>query len=154
MIKASLVYDGRGYPNIPEEMGKPKAGQMEGMPAEQLTELAGRVCYDSLGKGRDSKEYHEHILKVGHLSVCEHFHFTVQADVELGRQEFGRIKHEPLLYLYQAMANRPGAYIAPYGHNGVRLTVNLRTVLDWTKYTANFLQTDTNGEREIGRAHV
>jgi thymidylate synthase (FAD) len=41
--------------------------------AEQLCEIAGRLCYTSYGKGRKSnKEYVGHILEVGHGSVIEH----------------------------------------------------------------------------------
>lgn len=146
MIKSSLIYDGRGYPNIPEEMGKPKTGQLQGMPAEQLSELAGRVCYDSLGKGRDSQEFHKHVLEVGHLSVYEHFHFTVVIELSLGPNDYGTVRPGPLLYLYQAVANRPGVYIKPYGHRGVRLTVNMRSVLDWARFTEQFVPKDTSQE--------
>jgi len=41
--------------------------------AEQLCEMAGRVCYMSFGKGRKSNaEYLGHIIGVGHGSVLEH----------------------------------------------------------------------------------
>lgn len=50
--------------------------QLRGTDAEQLIELAGRTCYDSLGKGRSSDEYHKHIVDVGHGSVLEHAQFT------------------------------------------------------------------------------
>lgn len=41
--------------------------------AEQLCEVAGRLCYMSFGKGRKSnQEYIGHILEVGHGSVLEH----------------------------------------------------------------------------------
>lgn len=39
---------------------------------ELVSEFGGRICYMSFGKGRPSKEYHEHILEVGHGSVLEH----------------------------------------------------------------------------------
>jgi thymidylate synthase (FAD) len=38
----------------------------------RLIECAGRTCYDSFGAGRTSADYHDHILEVGHGSVCEH----------------------------------------------------------------------------------
>lgn len=47
-------------------------GQNEGTSSACLIECAGRCCYDSYGKGRGSKEYHQHILEVGHGSVLEH----------------------------------------------------------------------------------
>ncbi|MFQ6047962.1 MAG: FAD-dependent thymidylate synthase [Phycisphaerae bacterium] len=41
--------------------------------AEQLCEIAGRLCYMSFGKGRKtSTEYLRHIISVGHGSVLEH----------------------------------------------------------------------------------
>lgn len=43
-----------------------------GSESARLTECAGRTCYDSYGKGRSSKEFHSHILQVGHGSVLEH----------------------------------------------------------------------------------
>jgi len=43
------------------------------VPAEQMVEIAGRLCYTSYGKGRKSNhEYIRHILEVGHGSVLEH----------------------------------------------------------------------------------
>lgn len=50
--------------------------QLLGTDAEQLIELAGRTCYDSLGKGRSSADYHKHIVDVGHGSVLEHAQFS------------------------------------------------------------------------------
>lgn len=47
-------------------------GQDRGTECARLIECAGRTCYDSYGKGRDSKSYHQHILQVGHGSVLEH----------------------------------------------------------------------------------
>lgn len=41
--------------------------------AEQLCEVAGRICYMSFGKGRKTnQEYLGHILEVGHGSIFEH----------------------------------------------------------------------------------
>ncbi|MBI1795519.1 MAG: FAD-dependent thymidylate synthase [Candidatus Eisenbacteria bacterium] len=41
--------------------------------AEQLAEMAGRVCYMSYGKGRKTnREFIGHIVEVGHGSVLEH----------------------------------------------------------------------------------
>ncbi len=48
-----------------------------GIPAEQLIEFGGRICYMSYGKGRKTnKEYIEHLLESGHGSVLEHAQFT------------------------------------------------------------------------------
>jgi thymidylate synthase (FAD) len=48
------------------------AGQDQGTEAERLVECAGRTCYDSYGKGRPSRDYHQHIMDVDHGSVTEH----------------------------------------------------------------------------------
>jgi thymidylate synthase ThyX len=45
-IGAELVWDGDTQVRIPEKMGAPRPGQMDGTTAERLTELSGRVCYD------------------------------------------------------------------------------------------------------------
>lgn len=58
--------------SIPERAGTPRSDQMLGPDGQRLSELAGRICYDSLGKGRASDQYAEHILEVGHGSVLEH----------------------------------------------------------------------------------
>jgi thymidylate synthase (FAD) len=51
-------------------------GQLAGSELANLIEFAGRVCYDSLGKGRPSAEYHANILASGHGSVTEHASIT------------------------------------------------------------------------------
>jgi thymidylate synthase (FAD) len=53
---------------------RPDQGQ--GSDAEKLVEIAGRTCYDSGGSGRNSKDFHKHILEVGHGSVLEHATWT------------------------------------------------------------------------------
>jgi thymidylate synthase (FAD) len=58
---------------VPEELGDIiKPHQDEGSDLGRLVEAAGRTCYDSYGKGRDSASYHQHILEVGHGSVLAH----------------------------------------------------------------------------------
>ena len=74
-MKAYLVAR-PSFIQIPPEMGTPRADQMVGTDAEKIIELAGRACYDSLGKGRNSAEYHQHILDVAHGSVLAHANFT------------------------------------------------------------------------------
>lgn len=129
-MTAKLVYDGGDQVYIPEELGTPREDQMQGTPAEQLTEIAGRSCYDSLGKGRPSfsrvdldratgtnkiiQGYHDHITEVGHGSVWEHFNFVVQFNQRLDD------------YLHE-IVGRPGVWLE--GRH--RLTVNLRTINDW-----------------------
>lgn len=129
-MKAYLVCDG-GRVSIPPVMGTPSSGQMVGTDAEQLTELCGRLCYDSLGspKSRNSGKYFQHIIEVGHLSVCEHFRFTVH---------FRTISP----YSLGAFVNRPGVYVTMDEFENVRVTANLRSVLEWrlwTKRTSSYL---------------
>jgi thymidylate synthase ThyX len=120
--EVQLVYDGRSV-QTPSQCGVPAPGQMLGTPAEQLAELAGRECYDSLGNGRDSQAFHRHILEVGHFSVYEHFQFTALLP---------GIAFEPEALL--DLMNRPGMWFRCQGSD-LRVTLNLRCILDWHKWT-------------------
>lgn len=163
LIKAKLVYDysDKGV-MVPSEMGIPRADQMCGRDAEQLTEVGGRVCYDSLGKGRPSftrdcnecggggdnnfgegdcpkckgkgKEqgYHDHILEVKHGSVLEHYNFTVAIPF-LGFGSPANIT-ERICFAAVECLNRPG--IVCFRHeDSLRITTNLRSVLEWDSWT-------------------
>lgn len=118
---AQLVYDGRTF-QIPEACGAPAADQMLGTVGERLAELCGRECYDSLGRGRNSSDYHKHVLEVGHYSVYEHFNFTLL---------IRGVAFEPEVLL--DVMNRPGLYARVEGSD-LRLTLNLRCILDWPKW--------------------
>jgi thymidylate synthase (FAD) len=61
---------------IDEESLDARGDQLDGCDSENLIEFAGRICYDSLGTGRNSADYHAHILDVGHGSVMEHAQFS------------------------------------------------------------------------------
>lgn len=135
---AKLVYDGGSSIIIPDEM-KPKEGmtkveerrQMRGTVLEQLCEISGRVCYDSLGAGRDSAEYHKHILEVGHLSTIEHANVFVEL-------EFGSTT--PMWEAIFCLANRPGIIIRtreiePLGDERLVISANLRAINDFDKWT-------------------
>jgi len=101
-------------------MGTPRGDQAQGTYLEVLAEIAGRVCYDSFGKGRSSKDFHKHIREVGHLSVYEHCVFTI---------EFAEWKDN----WAEALLNRPGIYFMR--QNGkARITINARALLEWDKY--------------------
>lgn len=119
--EVQLVFDGTTF-EIPSSCGTPADGQMLGTQAERLAELAGRECYDSLGKGRDSVAYHHHVLEVGHLSVYEHFNFTVRLD---------DLAYNPEALL--ELMNRPGLWVR-VDWQDLFLTLNLRCVLDWEKW--------------------
>lgn len=116
---ARLVWDGGDEVRIPEEMGTPSPDQMKGTAGERLTELSGRACYDSLGRGRSSPDYHTHILGVGHFSVCEHFHATVHTGGTVDAW---------------ALVNRPGIW-ARRSRGKARFTFNPRVVLDWDQWS-------------------
>jgi len=155
-IRARLVYDGQ-YLNVPDEM-KPKCAdfrelmdrkkQLQGSNEEKLCELAGRICYDSLGGGRNSEAYWQHIREVGHLSVIEHARFTVAFDI--------RSLADALAFL-----NRKGVWVnieenhLPAHANEpdtLRATVNLRTLLEWNKWTERIGGPyKSNGDR-VGQA--
>jgi thymidylate synthase ThyX len=141
-MQAQLVYDGSGTPTIPVAMGTPKAGQFEGTPRELTAELCGRVCYDSLGKGRNSNLYHEHIHEVGHLSVYEHTPFTVVFNP----------RPEDFLYFCLAFVNRPGVWVKWSKGDEIRVTINFRAVLDWDRVTNNVNPAGQSLEQKIGNA--
>lgn len=61
---------------LPSQLGIPRYDQLEGPDAQKLIETAGRTCYDSFGKGRNSSAYAEHILGSGHGSVLEHAQYS------------------------------------------------------------------------------
>lgn len=67
---------------IPVELAsKAKLNQLAGSSdAADLIELAGRECYDSLGSGRSSEDYHKHLLEVDHGSVLEHAQYSFRLD--------------------------------------------------------------------------
>lgn len=54
--------------------------QLQGTDAERLAEYAGRKCYDSFGRGRDSAAFAENILEHGHVNVLYHAWFSL--DIE------------------------------------------------------------------------
>ncbi len=60
----------------PAMASRARDDQMQGSDGAKLIEFSGRICYDSLGNGRASKDYHAHILEVKHGSVCEHAQYS------------------------------------------------------------------------------
>lgn len=69
------------FAGVPEELRNGKepcelSPQDQGSSMARLIECAGRCCYDSYGKGRDSAAYHQHILESMHGSVLEHCSLT------------------------------------------------------------------------------
>ena len=107
-----LVYDQETFTR---PFGEPNPDQDIGTNGERLIECAGRVCYDSYGRGRSSDDYHTHIAEVGHGSVWEHFNITVSVD----------------LWMLKHLASRPGVWIYQEGASLLRVTYNPRVVLHW-----------------------
>ena len=114
---AELVYDGLFM--LPAASGQPRADQLVGTDLEKLCELAGRECYDSLGRGRSSADYHEHIRQVNHLSVYEHANLTIVVT---------RIHIESAM---MTLLNRPGFWVRRMNRDTLRVTFNLRAALEW-----------------------
>ncbi len=119
-LHARLVFDGVLLSDAKDRASRT---QCQGTVLEVLCELAGRECYDSLGapNSRPSSAYHQHILEVQHLSVYEHANFTVLVK--------GALDADLLL----DFLNRPGLFVrvSEDDPTALRLTMNLRTVLDW-----------------------
>lgn len=126
-MKATFVWDNGMSalpPLVPEEMGTAREDQLTGSSHEALGELAGRVCYDSLGQGRDSDSYHGHILDTRNTSVYEHCAVVMQCDA-------GSFGSGTLLEL----VGRPGVWLRRSDDGqGYRLTLNPRTLLDWVEF--------------------
>jgi len=139
-MKAELVFDQSGSVKVPTAMGEPKEHQDKGTDLERLAEIAGRVCYDSMGRGRSSPEWHKHVLEVDHLSVYEHCPITIGLD----REQFRVHPDEPEIALDLAMLGivsrlmgRPGITAMFHQRNKnlheLRINFNPRCVLDWNK---------------------
>lgn len=129
MIKARLVWDGGDEVRVPPEMGAPRSDQMIGSAASRLIELAGRVCYDSLGSGRGSADYHRHILEVGHLSVVEHAVWTVDV-TGASLSMMGSLMGRPGIWCCRPEDGLPG-FRSESGRCRARVTLNPRVLLDW-----------------------
>lgn len=126
MKRATLIFDNVSNELIvPERMGKARADQLLGMPQENLCELAGRVCFDSLGKGRPTVDYHQNILSMNHTSIYEHANFTVKFT-------------DPFLGAFDWLAswvNRPGVWVETKDwYKDMQVTLNLRSLLEWDKH--------------------
>lgn len=149
-IEAELVFAPPDRIYIPVGMGAPAPNQMLGTAHDRLAELSGRVCYDSLGSGRGSQEYHEHIQEVGHLSVYEHLNY--RAIIKVFSSSF-----------FASLVSRPGVYVRPRDDDQragvVDLTFNLRSLLEWDLqrtpdsdlYLRDILRATTDRFREYTR---
>ena len=81
-------------------------------------------CYDSLGKGRNSDDYHKHIMESGHLSVLEHGYLTFLIGSNNG------------VVVPTVFRNRPGVWIQPTDDGDTwRVTCDLRAIYEFDKWT-------------------
>jgi hypothetical protein len=119
-MTVKLVYSPRDGLHVPSEMGTPAGNQLQGCAFENLVELAGRVCYDSLGKGRNSRDYHRHILDVWHGSVWEHVVTTIRV----------RAPFQP--GIANELMRKPGVW-AEYLLDKWVICLNLRAMLEWKR---------------------
>lgn len=103
---------------LPQSM-EPRADQFQGEFYDKLAEIAGRVCYDSFGIGRSSIEYHRHVQEVKHLSVYEHCVLTLAWPAPASDAE------------WLQLVNMPSIRAKMYDDDQLRLTLNLRHILEW-----------------------
>lgn len=123
----SLVWDGETF-SLPPELGTPRDDQLLGSDMDRVVEVAGRTCYDSLGKGRSSPDYHGHIQEVGHGSVLEHPNITMEFDQ-------GELEDVAMFGLF--LLNRPGIWTRLKGTPDatvLRMTLNFRSILEWQRW--------------------
>lgn len=114
---------------IPQGMLAPRADQMNGTVLENLAELAGRTCYDSMGTAlsRSSTDYHANLLEVKHGSVYEHGQLTFEiSGWSAGQLSVGVLGH-------------PGIWLRHLTRDLSLLTCNARTFVDWGLHTTGEL---------------
>lgn len=115
---------GRPDVRVPDTFKSPRADQLQGYKLERLTEVACRICYDSMGlkKSRNSEDLHKHIQEAPNLSVYEHAYLTVNITIP------------ELLPYVTSCINRRGVLIRHVVRE-IRVTANLRAVLEWDQVT-------------------
>lgn len=118
-----IVWDGQIL-TVPPEMGSPADDQLIGTPHENLIELAGRVCYDSLGKGRSSEAFHDHIQEVNHTSIYEHVVLS-----------FGVSPFDAVFSSMRLMTSgRKGVEVRYREPFILNVTINARAAYEWLRY--------------------
>jgi thymidylate synthase (FAD) len=76
---ASSHFDVEGFLAFLRDQGTSWRQSPEAMDAEQIVEVAGRICYMSFGdrqSPRTNQEYIRHLIRMGHESVLEHVTWT------------------------------------------------------------------------------
>ncbi len=150
----TLVWDGTNPPHVPAAMGTPRGDQLRGSHRDNLIELAGRVCYDSLGSksSRNTDDYHTHINETGHHSTHEHANFTVE--ITVSGPNYG--------LLCECLLNRPGVWVEMPNFSDerqqgdsrpkLRVTLNMRCVRDWVWAGVPGLADRNHYSVQLGRA--
>ena len=118
MLSAELIYDNAEL--LIEPAKDASFNQDKGTAPQRLSERAGRICYDSYGKGRSSELYHEHILGVNHTSIYEHFNWVTEST-------------QPVTLILGALINRPGIWVTFIEYTA-RIVLNRRCILDWEQF--------------------
>lgn len=138
-MSASVIYVSDSINQIvdlPTTFKKPREDQFQGSPLEKLTEVACRICYDSMGlkKSRNSIDLHHHIQDAPNLSVYEHANVVI---------EIPSITDE---MIYKVLLNRKGLYVDLWSKGRLRIAANARAILEWDKYNRNCLPIQEKSE--------
>ena len=158
-VVTELVHDGPGRGvRIPQEAGIAREDQMQGTEMEQLAEIGGRLCYDSLGQGRPSfdvkceacngagsKLADNAVVKMVDCAECSGKSYTKQGYhrhiLEVGHLsvwEHGyftvRIEAPETTRLLIPLLNRPGTWVRLVDRSAVRLTLNVRAAWEWNQW--------------------
>jgi thymidylate synthase ThyX len=121
----------------------PPADRFTSTSGDNLCELAGRVCYDSINKdrpGRSSAEYFAHILSTSHYSVIAHVVETFELRyVDSAPDSLGRMFWD----LTDLLHCRPGVWVTRIGKRRFRFALSLRAVVEWFQHGPEY-DTDTD----------
>lgn len=114
---------------VPNEMGQPRSHHLLGTKCDNLIELSGRVCYDSLiqEKSRSSKDYHQHIIDVNHGSVQEHVNLVF-------RLRFSAMNQIRPTETALCCCNRPGVFVYFDEVLGTTIVANIRAIREWNNF--------------------
>lgn len=138
-MRAELIYDGSMMPkNI---LGEPRHDQLQGTAREVVAELCGRICYDSLGQGRSSEQYHKHIKEVAHLSTYEHTPLTYVLLVE-DMSVYPRLLN---------ILSRRGINVENIGDNKFEISISFRALIEHSQYKDNKGRAFFHKAIELGR---
>jgi thymidylate synthase (FAD) len=81
------------FVGLPEELGTPLPTQLCGPDAQKIIEVAGRTCYDSFGKGRDSDAFAEHLMEAVNPNPTYHSTFVFYIDGVSRGESHEHVRH-------------------------------------------------------------